>query len=364
MEITGGETQTVTYTSGAPDQTTYRDEFQIEEDTNELILHLKMQYDTDGSTAPTSATTFPNQDRIIANLTELRFMVSGKEFFSIEGMNLRLLASLFYEDDEYFIEELDITTGTSNEVKYANIPLPLSIPASAGEIQYEVKLQTDDAYLSANDKYTIDSFAFSIIPQYGSFTERLKVSHFDKTISGTNDIQINKEEGKLHALITNGYNTTVNMSDLILKDKKVDVIRADYYEMQGKMRQWTHGVLDYATYPNVLAYKFDEMLDVDDTTINKLKTSTSQSCNFTQVFINEIAEGTTAPTHRAMREKVNTLPIEVAPEYRSKVAPRKIAPVQRNLQPVGGKFSVNPFRDGQINQNMKKKAINKFGFRI
>lgn len=312
-EVTGGETVSVNYTSGVPDTPKTNDEFKIEDDVNEILFYVAIDYDTDGSTAPTAPASYPAQDRMLGLIDQIRLLDAGKEFFSMEGRNLRMLSSLLYEDDEYFIEILQIVTSVSGDVKRANLPIPVRVPGSIGEIQYEVKLESDDSGLSANDKYVVNSVDFGFIPQYGGYNERFQIVHFDKTISGLNDINVNKELGQLNYLILNGYNTTPNLSDIIVKDKKVDVFRADYYEAIGKFRQYTHGVVDSATYPNVIILKFDEMLDVDDSTILKIKTSTSQAFNVTEIFVNEInAEVGSIPTHSAVRPGTNTIPSGVA----------------------------------------------------
>ena len=121
-DVVTAESKTVTYTAGIPDSE-LTDEFKLEGNLKELDMRIKINYDTDGVTAPTAPAGFPAQDRIFGIIKVMKYKINGKSFFEMLGKSLRQFIALFYEDDEYDIDTMGITTGISGEDKYASFTL-------------------------------------------------------------------------------------------------------------------------------------------------------------------------------------------------------------------------------------------------
>lgn len=325
-EIATSKSISMTYTGGIPDGTgKLTDEIKIEGNMKWLNVSLDIQYDTDATTAPTAPTTFVTQDRILGIFNEFRFKIDGKEFANFLGRDIRKIVSLYFEDDDYLIDNLTIETNMSNQHAYANFKIPISKLKSVKEIDYDISFQPD-SILSANDKYNVDSVSISFTPEYDEIEGETIIVYKNEIINGLDDYDINRNLGNLFAVIIDGYDSGIGetLTDLRFHYDRIPLIDCTFKEYQGYNRKNTHGVVDYSSYPNNIIYKFENTLDVTDlnkSMLSKLKTNAETDFTVTQIFIDKInpevipvmPEYNPSDAHKTQ----NTAPVDTAPKTSS-----------------------------------------------
>lgn len=296
-EIATSKTTTMTYTSGIPDGNgKLTDEIKIEGNMKWLNMTIQLQYDTDAITAPTEPMTFVSQDRILGIFDEFRFKIDGKDFSNFLGRDIRKILSLYFEDDDYLIDDLSIESNLTDQIVFASFKIPISKLKSVKEIDYDIKFHPD-AVLSANDKYNVDYVTISFTPEYDDIEGETVIVYSNEQIFGLEDYDINRHLGNLQALIIDGFNRDgqlvpqITISDLKFSYDRIPLVDTTYMEFNGYLRRYTHGVMDYKSYPNNVIYKFDNTLDVTDlnkAVLAKLRTNADTQFTITQIFIDMI----------------------------------------------------------------------------
>lgn len=318
----------MTYTGGIPDGNgKLVDEIKIEGNMKWLNMTIQMQYDTDAITAPTDPASFMAQDRMLGIFNEFRLKIDGKEFANFLGRDIRKIISLYFEDDDYMIDNLSVSTGITNSIVYASFKIPVSKLKSVKEIDYDISFQPD-SILSANDKYNVDSITISFTPEYDDIEGETIICYTNDTINGLEDYDINRNLGNLFAVIIDGFDNGVGntITDIKFSYDRIPLIDTTYMEYQGYNKKNTHGIMDYTSYPNNLVFKFDKTLDVTDlnkAVISKLRTNASTNFTITQIFIDKInpeiipvmPEYNPSDAHKTQ----NTAPVETAPKTSSPV---------------------------------------------
>jgi hypothetical protein len=304
MDFIYAQSTTITYTSGTPTPTPYRNDIDIED--NVAMVQLEMVVNmTVGSTAITYSTAISPTNRLLALLDEIEFSVEGAiSKLSGSGEVMRYLSEMQQKLFPTRVDTAPTGTAVTTTDYTAILYVPVQVPKTVGKLFYTIRSALNSAMgvPATGTVYGVNTVTYYISFLYGDFDTQLFTYYFDQTINGLEDVKLSKISGNLVGFVVDGYNNDAEtITALRFKHEKIDIINsARLSALYEYTRISTYGkiIRSSTNYSNVIVADIKQIhggsIPVNSTTMFKITTSSSTTLRFCIIYEEFISKGSTS----------------------------------------------------------------------